>query len=89
MATQHILIKGKVQGVFFRATARKIAYDLHLTGWIRNTPAGDVEALATGSPEALSAFVDWCKQGPSGARVSGINVTEKPEEKHSSFDIRH
>ncbi len=76
MPTIHLLIKGKVQGVFYRASAREEAEKLGVTGWIRNTPGGDVEALVSGDDEKLKLFVDWCKIGARRARVD--EVTSRP-----------
>ena len=87
MPTLHLLIKGKVQGVFYRASAKEVAEDLNLTGWIKNTPEGDVEAAGNGSPEALEQFVAWCRQGPPSARVTEVLTTEKEEEPFDGFHV--
>jgi acylphosphatase len=81
------LIKGKVQGVFFRASAKKIAEELSLTGWIKNTGSGDVETLVTGSEEAMMQFIEWCHKGPREAVVKEVIVTELPVANHSGFSI--
>lgn len=72
----HLRIRGQVQGVSYRASARFEALRLGLTGWVRNLPAGDVEAIAEGSDAQLSAFVAWCEQGPPSARVRGVERRE-------------
>ena len=87
MPTQHLLIKGTVQGVYYRASAKEVADAIGLTGWIRNTPEGHVEALVTGMPYQLQDFVDWCRKGPSGAEVTGIYVENRPEESSAGFRI--
>ena len=87
MKTVHIVIKGKVQGVFFRASAKEIAERLGLVGWVKNTRQGDVEALITGSKEAVAQFIGWCKKGPSRAHVSEVVTAEKDLENFSSFTI--
>ena len=87
MQTLHLLIKGKVQGVFYRATARKEAEKLHLTGWVKNTGDGHVEACVTGTPEAIKLFVNWCRQGPANARVSEVAQTMMPLTTFNSFVI--
>ena len=56
MPTVHLLIKGKVQGVFYRASAKEKAGGLKLTGWVKNTPAGDVEAVASSTEENVKEF---------------------------------
>ncbi|MBB1286627.1 acylphosphatase [Flavisolibacter sp. BT320] len=87
MPTQHLRIIGKVQGVYFRASAKEMADTLGVTGWIRNTPEGNVEALVCGAPYQLIDFVDWCRQGPSGAVVTGFEVEEREEEHFEDFRI--
>ena len=87
MPTVHILIKGKVQGVFFRATAKDIAQALDLNGWVKNTGEGNVEAVATGSETSLHQFIEWCKKGPPGAIVSSIDVTSLEEKAFDNFRI--
>ena len=74
MPTIHLLIKGKVQGVFYRASAKEVADRLHLTGWVKNTREGHVEALASGPEEDLRLFVEWCKKGPERAVVSEVMI---------------
>lgn len=85
--TVHLLIKGKVQGVFYRASARDVAEQLELKGWIRNTEDDDVEAVACGDPDQVKEFIEWCKKGPSRARVDKVIVTEKEDESFDSFRI--
>lgn len=62
MPTVHLLITGKVQGVFYRASAKEKAVELSVTGWIRNNQHGAVESVAVGSKEAIKQFIDWCKK---------------------------
>lgn len=87
MPTTHLLIKGEVQGVFYRATAKKIADKLTLTGWIKNTAEGNVEVIVTGNELALSEFIAWCKQGPEKAIVTGVIATPEKETSFSEFEI--
>lgn len=87
MPTQHLLIKGTVQGVYYRASAREVADAIGLTGWIRNTPEGHVEAMVTGMPYQLQDFLVWCRKGPSGASVTAIEVEERSEESFVGFRI--
>ena len=87
MPTIHLIIEGKVQGVFFRATARDVAEELGITGWIRNTEEGTVEATLSGAREQLNEFVKWSKKGPERAVVTDVKVTEKEEEKFESFRV--
>jgi acylphosphatase len=69
-------ITGRVQGVFYRESARREAELHHLTGWIRNDPDGAVRAVAEGTRDAINAFVGWCKKGPPAARVTSVDVNE-------------
>ncbi len=87
MKTIHLLIKGKVQGVFYRATAKKVAEQLEINGWIKNTKEGNVEVIATGNEEALNEFINWCKQGPKDAKVTDVVLTTKNPEAFNGFSI--
>ncbi len=88
MPTVHVEIKGKVQGVFFRATAKRVAEKLHLTGWIKNTDNGNVKAVVTGKKEEIEMFIDWSKQGPENAKVFEVIVTNKEEIFFNNFYIK-
>jgi len=84
----HCLVSGRVQGVFFRASAQAEAHRLGVTGWARNRPDGRVEVLACGDPTALEQFREWLGQGPSQARVDGVEVeTRSFDESLNGFDI--
>ncbi|HUV55259.1 MAG TPA: acylphosphatase [Candidatus Krumholzibacteriaceae bacterium] len=78
MIRAHLLIRGRVQGVGYRANARRVANQLNLKGWIRNTPNGDVEAVVEGSEETVDRLIQWCHRGPTGAHVTEVRV-EKEE----------
>jgi acylphosphatase len=81
MATQarmlraRIVISGRVQGVYFRASARDVARARRLSGWVRNRTEGDVEAVVEGEEAAVQAFLKWCHHGPPGAYVTNVQVT--------------
>lgn len=68
-----VIVTGRVQGVFYRATAMQTAQRLGLTGWVRNLPDGGVEAVAEGPRESVRDFVDWCGMGPPSARVDSVD----------------
>ncbi len=87
MPTKHLLIKGKVQGVFYRATAKEIAEKLGLTGWVRNTDEGHVEAVISGPAGAVQQFVEWCWQGPRRAAVTAVDAVDFPEESFTGFTV--
>ncbi|RYZ22199.1 MAG: acylphosphatase [Chitinophagaceae bacterium] len=74
--TVQIRVTGKVQGVFYRATARAQAEALGLSGWVRNCPDGSVEALASGTEVQVAAFIEWCRRGPEKARVQEVQVSD-------------
>jgi acylphosphatase len=74
----HVMIRGRVQGVYFRASTVYEAQNLGLTGWVRNCPDGSVEAVAEGTREKLDELIAWCKKGPSGARVKNVEVDWAP-----------
>ena len=88
MVSKHILIKGRVQGVFFRVTAKEIADELSVKGWVRNTDEGDVEALAIGYNEDVEKFIDWCRRGPRKAVVSEVIVKDSEENNFTEFSIK-
>ena len=68
MPTKYLLIRGRVQGVYYRASAKDMARKNGLTGWIRNTPDGHVEAVASGTEEQLELFINW------GHREQGLQT---------------
>jgi acylphosphatase len=78
MVRARILISGRVQGVYFRASARDIAHVHRVSGWVRNRAAGDVEAVVEGEEAAVQAFTAWCHVGPPGAYVTEVQVTPQP-----------
>ena len=84
----HLFVHGRVQGVFFRASTQKVAEGLGLTGWVKNCHDGSVEVHAEGDKEKLEELVAWCRQGPSMASVSDVDLSWTEAEGLSSFDIR-
>ncbi len=72
----HVVVSGMVQGVYFRASTRQVAAGMGLTGWVRNRHDGAVEAVIQGSPPAVDAMVDWCRNGPPHARVDTLDCDE-------------
>lgn len=79
---RHLLIHGKVQGVYYRASAEQEAQLLGLSGWVRNRFSGEVEAVVYGPEAQVEAFVDWARQGPPAAEVTRIEISsaERPED---------
>ncbi len=85
---RHVIIAGRVQGVGFRANTKKTAALLGLTGWVKNMPNGEVEAVFEGDEPSVKAMLDWCHQGPSLARVSHVESHEEPfSGAYATFDI--
>ena len=70
----HVCISGRVQGVFYRSTTRDRAEQLGLTGWVRNTSDGKVEAIFEGEETAIKDVITWCHKGPRSANVSDVTV---------------
>ncbi len=84
MKRVRLLIAGRVQGVWFRATAQELAHQLGLGGWIRNLRDGRVEAVFEGEEAAVIKVIEWCRIGPIRARVDEVIVTW--EEFRGEFD---
>jgi acylphosphatase len=87
MPTIRLIIKGKVQGVFYRATAKEVADELGVKGWIRNTEEGNVEIVASGKEDQLQHFISWCGRGPSRAVVTEVVQSELKEAAFDEFRI--
>ncbi len=79
---------GHVQGVFFRDTARTMARDAGVAGWIRNRSDGSVEAVFEGEDSAVGRMVAWCREGPGGAVVRDVRTRDEAEEGLSGFQVR-
>ena len=87
MKTVRLTIKGKVQGVFYRATAKDVADLIGVKGWVKNLPNDNVEIAATATEEILQKFINWCKQGPPKARVDDVIVEELEFQEFNGFRI--
>ena len=82
-------IRGRVQGVWFRGSAKEQAEILGLIGWARNCSDGSVEILAQGPGAALRRFAAWCENGPAGARVTGVTAqVETVADELAGFRVR-
>ena len=84
----HVVVRGYVQGVFFRDSCRREASTRGVAGWVTNRPDGAVEAAFEGDPEAVAAMVDWCRRGPRGADVESVEETREEPEGLTRFEIR-
>lgn len=87
-ACRRYQISGKVQGVYFRVSAREQARALGLDGWVCNLPDGRVEAVAAGTPAALAQFAQWLAVGPPRALVSAVSSEACEEDPGSGFEVR-
>jgi acylphosphatase len=83
-----VTVSGRVQGVFFRETMRRRAESSGLAGWVQNNAEGSVEAVFEGEQRAVERLVDWCREGPRGARVEWVDVASEEPEGLSGFDVR-
>jgi acylphosphatase len=85
----HLIIEGRVQGVFFRHHTREMALRLGLTGWVMNRPDGSVEALFEGDSEQINDAIDGCRRGPPQARVARLRQSrEVYQGEFGDFSIR-
>ena len=69
-----LIVKGRVQGVYFRASTVQQARHLGLTGWVMNRQDGSVELVAEGRSDGIEELIAWCRQGPPGARVDEVDL---------------
>ena len=74
MYQAHLIISGRVQGVFYRASCKEEAELYGLKGWVKNLPTGEVEVLAQGEKEKIEKLIEWCKKGPPHADVINVDV---------------
>ena len=87
-ARARAIVRGRVQGVFFRAEASSRARSLGLVGWVRNVPDGTVEAVFEGAQEHVDSMLRWCEHGPAGARVESVDVEWEPPAGARAFEVR-
>jgi acylphosphatase len=83
-----VLISGRVQGVFFRDTCRRLALEGGVAGWVRNLPDGRVEAVFEGPDEEVRRLVDWVHNGPRWAVVDDVAVQSEPPEGLAAFLVK-
>jgi acylphosphatase len=85
---RRVVVRGRVQGVFFRAATRERAREVGAAGWVRNLPDGSVEAVFEGEPDAVRAMLEFCRTGPRHARVDALDEREEPPEGLDRFEVR-
>lgn len=84
-----IIVRGRVQGVGFRASARDQARSLKLKGWVENIPEGRVRVVICGKKESCTKFIHWARRGSGYSWVEDLEIREMPSESFGSFSIRY
>ena len=87
MIRRRVVVRGTVQGVFFRASCQREAYTRGVAGWVSNRPDGAVEAVFEGDAAAVEALVAWCRQGQPHAAVTGVEVASEEPEGLAGFGV--
>lgn len=85
---RQVIVRGRVQGVFFRASCQQEASRLGVSGWVANQPDGSVEAVFEGSSDAVAAMIEWCHRGPAHAEVDSVDVAEGAPTGIAGFEVR-
>jgi len=85
---RRLLIRGRVQGVFFRDSTRRAATEAGVAGWVANRDDGAVEAVLEGEPAAVERVIACCRRGPDGARVERVEIAEGEPQGLQGFSIR-
>ena len=86
----HAFVSGRVQGVFFRFEAQRLARSLRVSGWVTNRRDGRVEAVFEGDKENVEKLLAFCRRGPSGARVTNVEaVWGEPTGEFEDFSVRY
>ncbi len=84
----HLIIEGRVQGVWFRESTKRKALSLGVYGWVRNLPDGTVEVVAEGDEDKVRELIKWCHKGPPAAKVTNVKVEEEEYlGEFNSFDV--
>ncbi len=87
MVSYRLSISGKVQGVFYRASTKKVADSLGIRGWVKNERDGSVSAEIEGPEEKVLEMISWCKEGPGHASVKEVKQLKIDTQGYKSFDI--
>ena len=85
--TRRLVVRGRVQGVWFRESMRQEAARLGVSGWVRNRMDGSVEAVVQGTPHAVDAISRWARRGPDAAEVTALEVVEADGD-YATFEKR-
>jgi acylphosphatase len=84
---RRVVVRGLVQGVFFRDTCRRLAIDAGVAGSVRNRGDGAVEAVFEGEDDAVGRLVEWCRSGPRSARVESVEVIGEEPVGATGFEV--
>ena len=88
-AGARVIVRGRVQGVFFRAKTKRTAVRLGLSGWVMNRADGALEAVFEGSRRAVEEAIEWCREGPAAAGVQSVEVTWQDPAGEGGFSVRY
>lgn len=89
-ARAHLIVSGRVQGVFFRAETQRAAMRYGVSGWVRNKRDGTVEAVIEGEKNDVIALINWCKTGPPHSRVENVDVGwQDYQGAYADFSVRY
>jgi acylphosphatase len=88
MIRRRVVVRGDVQGVFFRDSTRSRAQSRGVAGWVANRPDGSVEAVFEGDEEAVRSMIEFAREGPRSAQVRDVEVVEEEPEGLSGFQVR-
>jgi acylphosphatase len=86
MSRRHVIVRGTVQGVFFRASCQQEAARVGAAGWVANRPDGSVEAVFEGPHDVVEHMVRWCRSGPPRATVTDVEAVAEPAEGETGFE---
>jgi acylphosphatase len=85
---RRVVVHGRVQGVFFRDTVRRMASSRGVTGWVCNRRDGALEAVFEGAPDVVESMVAFCREGPRGAHVERVETFDEEPEGLTGFAVR-
>ena len=88
MIRRRVVVRGRVQGVFFRDTCRREARSRGVSGWAANRSDGSVEVVFEGEADAVEQMLAWCRTGPEEASVASVEVEVEQPQQESGFRVR-
>jgi acylphosphatase len=84
---RRVIVRGRVQGVFFRDSINRLATELGVAGWVRNRGDGSVEAVFEGDPKSIDRLVELCREGPPGAEVESVDTSDEEPRGEQGFTV--